>query len=314
MVSFGSLKKLMIEKLVLPEPLLHAPWSWGMQFPMLERCSARMISRFILSTTIVMAALACSCRCSQDGETAGGEEGRAGDERVTVTNTGEKLVHREGTTEPSPPPRLPGEKRRPTGEASHPEPTSPDPVGGNFTLEQAAEGLEGSGALKAVISADLGRIECALYSNKAPRTVANFIGLARGKRPWWDPFSGEWVNRPYYNGLAFNEVIPSSHIRGGSLSRSGPGGPGFTIDDEISEELTHDRAGVLSMASDGPNTNGAEFIILDGPAPHLNGRNTIFGQCEPTDPVFRIARVPQGSDHRPLTDVIIRSVVIERGD
>lgn len=285
-----------------------------MQFPMSGRGLFKVFSRLLLLVAIVVGGSLSSCRCSQDGEPGEDNNEPPGTKGVTVTSSGEKLVQREGSTEPSPPPRLPGEQRRPSGKAPHPEPTSPDPMGGEFTLDQATEGLEGSGPLKAVINTDLGQIDCVLFSDKAPRTVANFVGLARGKRPWWNPFDGEWVTQPYYRGLAFNEVIPSSHIRGGSLIRTEALGPGYSIPDEISEDLVHDEAGVLSMASDGPNTNGAEFIILDGPAPHLNGRNTIFGRCEPTDPVFRIARVPQGANHRPLTDVIIRSIVIERGN
>ena len=210
---------------------------------------------------------------------------------------------------------LPGERRRPRGAPLHPEPTSDDPLETPLTLEQATEGLEGEGELVAVIDANLGRLRCQLSSDKAPRTVANFVGLARGKRPWWDPFVGEWVERPFYDGTNFYRVIPGAKIEGGAAVYAGEIGPGYTLEPEIVESLTHDRAGVLSMALEGDQVSGSKFMILDGPAPHFNGRHPVFGHCEPTDAVYRIARVPQQSgSNRPLTDVVIRSIRIERGD
>jgi peptidyl-prolyl cis-trans isomerase A (cyclophilin A) len=269
----------------------------------------------LLVIAVIVATLSASCRCGHQDERAGDADraGAATKTKSRINGTGEQLVAGNEEPEPMPPPLLPGEKRRPRGTAPHPEPTAPDPVTGEFTLEQATEGLTGTGPLKATIIVDLGRIECTLEAEKAPRTVANFVGLARGKRPWWDPYSGTWVHRPFYNGLVVHEVIPDSDIAFGSPTGDGTGGPGFTIDDEIVPELNHNSAGVMTMVSDGPNTGGSRVMLLDGPAPHLNGRNSVFGRCQPQDAIFRIARVPQGHNHRPLTDVIIRAVLIERG-
>jgi peptidyl-prolyl cis-trans isomerase A (cyclophilin A) len=274
-----------------------------------------MLNSRVLAIALFAAGASVSCRCGQDGEATGDRDrsGAATKTGETLSGTGERLVGGDDDPVPTPPPLLPGEKRRPRGTAPHPEPSTPDPVTGEFTLEQATEGLEGSGSLKAILIADLGRIECTLESGKAPRTVANFVGLARGKRPWWDQYTGAWVTRPYYNGLIVHEVVPGSHIAFGSPTGDGTGGPGYTIADEIVQELGHDAAGVLTMATTGPNSGGSQVLILDGPAPHMNGRNTVFGRCAPADAVFRIARVPQGAGHRPLTDVIIRAVLIERG-
>jgi peptidyl-prolyl cis-trans isomerase A (cyclophilin A) len=268
----------------------------------------------LLAIVLIVATSSISCRCGRedDRDRDGDLSAAATKTKARISGTGEQLVAGGEEHQPSPPPLLPGEKRRPRGNAPHPEPTAPDPVTGEFTLEQATEGLVGTGPLKATIIVDLGRIECTLESEKAPRTVANFVGLARGKRPWWDPYTGAWVNRPFYNGLTVYEVIPGSHIAFGSPAGDGTGGPGFTIADEIEPTLNHNSASVLTMVSDGPNTGGSRVMLLDGPAPHLNGRSSVFGHCQPEDAVFRIARVPQGQNHRPLTDVIIRAVLIER--
>lgn len=250
-----------------------------------------------------------ACRCSFD---PGEDEDENENQQPIVSGTGEKLVQRKGTVRPNPPPRLPGEKRRRTGEAPYSEPSEPDPLDGQFSLRQATEGLEGSGSLVAEIATDFGLIRCDLYASKAPNTVANFVGLARGKRPWWNPYGGQWTDRPFYNGLTFHKVIPGSFVQGGSPTGSAEDGPGFEIDDEIDESLSHDRAGILTMYNQGSNTGGSQFMILDGPAPHLNGRQTVFGHCEPDMLIGRLARVPQTDGNRPLTNLLIRSIRIVR--
>jgi peptidyl-prolyl cis-trans isomerase A (cyclophilin A) len=187
-------------------------------------------------------------------------------------------------------------------------------MGGTFTLEQATEGLTGDGPLVAEIDTSLGRLTCQLHEDQVQQTVANFVGLARGTRPWWDPFEGEWVRRPFYHGLKFHRVIPGFMIQGGCPLGRGNGGPGYRFADEFVEELGHDAAGVLSMANAGPGTNGSQFFVLDGAAPHLNGRHSVFGRCQPAEVVFRIARVPQVAGNRPVTDVLIRAIRIRRGE
>ena len=196
------------------------------------------------------------------------------------------------------------------------EPNQPDPEGGDFTLEEAVVGLPIDGSLVVEIGTELGTLLCDLHADRAPNTVANFVGLARGLRPWWDARAGEWRREPYYRGLTFHRVIPDFMIQGGDYLGDGTGTVGYTIDDEPHDTLAHDRAGQLCMANhEGENSAGAQFFITDGPAPQLDGQGyTIFGQCRPTETVRQIARVPQSpeSGNRPLTPVHITRLLIRR--
>lgn len=194
------------------------------------------------------------------------------------------------------------------------EPTTPDPLAGQYTLEQAVQGLGTDGGLVAEIGTDFGTLFCDLYADRAPRTVANFIGLVRGQRPFWDARAGSWVQRPYYRGTPFHRVIPGYLIQGGDYLGDGSGTVGYTIPDELHESLRHDRAGQLCMANDQPNKGGAQFFITDGAAARLDGSYTIFGQCRPTDLVSQIARVPQvgAPTNRPLTPIVITRMNVRR--
>jgi peptidyl-prolyl cis-trans isomerase A (cyclophilin A) len=193
-------------------------------------------------------------------------------------------------------------------------PTTPDPRGGKFALKDALKDVRGKGALVGVIRTNMGTLNCDLFEDKAPNTVANFVGLARGLREFWSAKDAAWVARPYYDGTTFHRVIPGFMIQGGDFAGDGSGEIWYTIPDEVHPSLTHDRAGQLCMANRGPNTNAAQFFITEGAAPHLDGSYTIFGQCAPTDLVNRIARVPQSGppNNRPLTPVVIEKVTIER--
>lgn len=201
-----------------------------------------------------------------------------------------------------------------------PKPTTPDPLGGRFTIEQALEGLPGKGNPIAIIKTTMGALRCELYADKVPNTVANFVGLARGIRPWWNPRTCQWVKKPFYDGLIFHRVIPQFMIQGGCPLKNGRGKPGYTFPDEFHPELKHDKVGILSMANAGPNTNGSQFFILDkwsdktAPPRHLDGKHTVFGLCAPPEIIFKIARVPQTGRpyNRPLEDVVIKSVTITR--
>jgi peptidyl-prolyl cis-trans isomerase A (cyclophilin A) len=202
------------------------------------------------------------------------------------------------------------------------EPTSPDPLHGTFTLEQALEGLPGKGNPVATITTSMGKLTCELYADKAPSTVANFVGLARGLRDWWNPRTCQWVKKPFYDGLIFHRIIPQFMIQGGCPLKNGSGSPGYRFADEFSPDLKHDKVGTLSMANAGPDTNGSQFFIIDkwdeaeGPPTRLDGKHTVFGLCTPPDVVFKIARVPQTGKpyNRPLEDVVIESVSITRKD
>jgi peptidyl-prolyl cis-trans isomerase A (cyclophilin A) len=193
-----------------------------------------------------------------------------------------------------------------------PVPISPDdPLKGNFTLADATKNVKGEGTLTAKIETSMGSVQCRLFDDKAPVTVANFIGLATGERTWKDP-SGKWVNKPAYDGTTFHRVIKGFMIQGGDQLGSGAGEPGYVIKDEIWEGAKHDRIGLLCMANRGPNTNGAQFFITEEPKASLDGNYTIFGECSPPKVIHDIAAVPTGEADKPKTPVVIKSVKISR--
>jgi len=167
----------------------------------------------------------------------------------------------------------------------------------------------------AVIDTTMGTLRCKLFPKEAPRTVANFIGLADGTKDWKDSATGQTKHGvPLYSGTIFHRVIPGFMIQGGDPLGSGFGDPGYKFADEIVPSLTFDRPGRLAMANSGPNTNGSQFFITDVPTPHLNGRHTIFGQCDEAsiELVKKIARVPKGAGDKPTTPVRINKIVIEK--
>ena len=191
-------------------------------------------------------------------------------------------------------------------------PNAPDPHAGKFSLAEATKGLPKQGTLAAQIKTNMGSFYCDLYEDKAPNTVANFLGLARGLRKFWDANKLEWTAHHYYDGTTFHRVIPTFMIQGGDYTGTGRGNIGYVIHDEVAPDLHHDRPGQLCMANRGKNTNEAQFFITEGAAPHLEGSYSIFGQCQPATLVQRIARVPQGPGNRPLTPVTIDKVEIKR--
>lgn len=190
-----------------------------------------------------------------------------------------------------------------------------DPHQGNFTLAEATKGVAGpaSGTLQASIDTNKGKFTCELFDKQAPITVANFVGLATGKRAWLDPKSNKWIKKPLFDGLIFHRVIPGFMIQGGDPLGVGTGNPGYRFQDEIAPDLKFDKPGRLAMANAGPATNGSQFFITEGTPEHLNGRHTIFGQCEPLSLVTTIANVKTGPRDKPLEDVVIKKVTITRG-
>ena len=194
-----------------------------------------------------------------------------------------------------------------------------DPIPSHtISLEDATKGLKGSGPLTAKIEVEqagkkLGTFTCELFDKQAPKTVANFVGLARGVRPWKDPKTGEWVKKPMYDGTVFHRVIPEFMIQGGDPKGNGTGDPGYEFGDEFSEGLAMDKGGILAMANRGPNTNGSQFFITEKATPWLTGKHTIFGQCQPLDLEMKIARVPTGARNMPTEPVVIKKVTITRG-
>jgi len=188
-----------------------------------------------------------------------------------------------------------------------------DPAKGNFTLEDATKGLGGTGPLTAKIETTLGVFTCELYDKQAPMTVANFVGLARGLRPWKDPKTDQWVKKPFYDGLIFHRVIPGFMVQGGDPLGIGTGNPGYKFGDEFAPDLKFDKPALLAMANAGPGTNGSQFFITEGTPAHLTGRHTIFGKCDPLSLVTKITGVERGARDKPKTDIVMKKVTIARG-
>jgi peptidyl-prolyl cis-trans isomerase A (cyclophilin A) len=158
-----------------------------------------------------------------------------------------------------------------------------------------------------------GKFIARLFEKEAPNTVANFVGLAEGTKEFTDPKSGARAKRPFYDGIIFHRIIDGFMIQGGDPLGQGYGGPGYQFADEFHPSLKHNRAGLLSMANAGPNTNGSQFFITLAPTPHLDNRHAIFGAVvEGLDVVEKIGRVKTDRSDRPLTPVVIKSVTIER--
>jgi peptidyl-prolyl cis-trans isomerase A (cyclophilin A) len=152
-----------------------------------------------------------------------------------------------------------------------------------------------------------------LFEKEAPKTVANFVGLAEGTKEWKDPTTGDKKNEPYYDGVVFHRVINGFMIQGGDRLGTGTGGPGYNFGDEFHPSLRHARAGMLSMANSGPNTNGSQFFITLGPTPHLDNRHTVFGEVvEGLDVVRKIGSVATGRQDRPVKPVVMNHVRIKR--
>ena len=152
-----------------------------------------------------------------------------------------------------------------------------------------------------------------LHDQEAPKTVENFTGLAEGTKEWTDPRTNQKVQRPYYDGIIFHRVIDGFMIQGGDPLGQGIGGPGYNFADEFHPKLRHTKAGILSMANRGPNTNGGQFFITLAPTPHLDDRHSIFGEVvEGMDVIKKIGSTQTDARDRPVKDVVINTVTIER--
>lgn len=220
-----------------------------------------------------------------------------------------------------------------------------DPVDGFFTLEQAFDGApeladKSKGKLFATIKTDMGDIRCELFEDKTPLTVANFVGLARGKRPWFDKKTNEWAAKPYYDDTLIHRVIDGFMIQMGDHTGSGRGGPGYMIPDEFDPALKHSGPGTLSMANRNRpdprtqklsvdpqtgqtigNTGSSQFFVTiakGSRAGYLDGRHTVFGKCVPQT-AQAIGKVPTrptppALKDRPVQDVKLQSISFERAD
>jgi peptidyl-prolyl cis-trans isomerase A (cyclophilin A) len=165
----------------------------------------------------------------------------------------------------------------------------------------------------AIIHTNVGDITIKLFAEKAPKTVANFVELATGKKEWTDPKTGKPVKgKPLYNGTIFHRVIPDFMIQGGDPQGNGTGGPGYQFEDEFSPIDSFDKPGILAMANAGPNTNGSQFFITLKPTPWLNGKHTIFGEViKGMDVVEKIGSAPRDASDRPNKTITIKSISIK---
>ncbi|WEO96407.1 peptidylprolyl isomerase [Streptomyces sp. FXJ1.172] len=169
--------------------------------------------------------------------------------------------------------------------------------------------------LYATLKTNHGDIVVELFPNHAPETVRNFVELAQGEREWTHPGTGEKAKKPLYDGTVFHRVISGFMIQGGDPLGTGIGGPGYKFGDEFHPEKSFDRPFLLAMANAGPGTNGSQFFITVAPTTWLNRKHTIFGEV--TDKasqavVQAIAGVKTGRNDRPVDDVVIESVVVEK--
>jgi cyclophilin family peptidyl-prolyl cis-trans isomerase len=170
----------------------------------------------------------------------------------------------------------------------------------NFSQKKETNKMSDSKTI-AVIKTNMGTIEIELFAKQTPKTVENFVGLA---------------NKGYYKGVIFHRVIDKFMIQGGDPTGTGRGGESFwgkKFNDEIVEELVFDKEGLLAMANAGPNTNGSQFFITLAPTTWLNGNHTIFGKViKGMDVVKAIGKVEKNSQDKPLKDVVMESVTIEK--
>jgi peptidyl-prolyl cis-trans isomerase A (cyclophilin A) len=176
-------------------------------------------------------------------------------------------------------------------------------VAGWFTVSQYA-----------TLHTNRGDIRIELFPNHAPKTVNNFVGLAKGTAKYTEKNASGGTEGPFYDGAIFHRVIPGFMIQGGDPTGTGRGGPGYTFADEFHPELAFNKPYLLAMANAGPGTNGSQFFITAGPQPHLNYKHTIFGEVADQasrDVVDAIDKTTTDRFDRPADDVVINSISIE---
>lgn len=173
------------------------------------------------------------------------------------------------------------------------------------------------GSTYATLHTNRGDIRIQLMPFHAPKTVANFTGLAAGTKDYTTKNASGTKSGPFYDGAIFHRVIDGFMIQGGDPTGTGSGGPGYQFDDEFHGELAFDRPYLLAMANAGPGTNGSQFFVTVGKVPHLNRKHTIFGEVADQasrDVVDAIGATATGPGDRPAEDVVINSITVEDGD
>ena len=190
------------------------------------------------------------------------------------------------------------------------------------TMRFPAIDVPGDGPLHARLVTHFGGLVVRLEESRAPNMVANFVGLATGRIDWKDPKTGKSMKgTPFYDGLLFHRVVRNFVIQCGDpktrypdlADEWGTGGPGYKFRDEFHEALRHNRAGVVSMANSGPDSNGSQFFITEVPTPHLDKRHTVFGMVTAGHDVLKcLTNVRAGDKDRPLEDMVLKRVEIFR--
>jgi peptidyl-prolyl cis-trans isomerase A (cyclophilin A) len=245
----------------------------------------------ILTTGLLLLALTA---CSKDKE-----------KEPTQAKPPEASAAKPAEPPPATPPPAAAEARPPEPAA----PATPPPAEAALTGWQKAA-MEGKD-LYATFETSKGTLVVQLFSKDAPKTVANFVGLATGEKEWKDPATLQMTKRPLYNGTIFHRVIPGFMIQGGDPLGQGVGGPGYTFEDEFQSGRTFDKKGILAMANRGPATNGSQFFITVAPTPWLNNHHTIFGEVVKNyDVVEKITSVQRDPRDRPLEPITLKKVTI----
>ena len=169
-------------------------------------------------------------------------------------------------------------------------------------------------ALTATLTTTQGTVTVRLFPDHAPKTVRNFVELAEGGKEWTNPVTRAKSKDKLYDGTVFHRVIAGFMIQAGDPLGNGTGGPGYKFGDEIHPDLRFDKPYLLAMANSGPGTNGSKFFITTVPTPWLTGKHTIFGEVVGgADVVEKISRAQTVPGDRPVTDVVLQSVTIQRG-
>jgi len=176
-----------------------------------------------------------------------------------------------------------------------------------------AESAKRAPGTYAIFETSEGNIVIRLFEKEAPKTVANFVGLAEGSKEFVDVKIAAKAKRPFYDGLTFHRVIPDFMIQGGCPLGTGTGHPGFKFEDEFHPSLRHDKPGKLSMANSGPNSNGSQFFITVAATPWLDNKHSVFGEVvEGMDIAAKISKVSKDGSDRPKKPIIVEHVKIER--
>jgi peptidyl-prolyl cis-trans isomerase A (cyclophilin A) len=270
-----------------------------------------------LRSVLVIAALACGCQKSSPSGNAPASD-NAATPPPSSGSAANQASDQPAAMQAVPRNQLPAEPVAKEPPPPPPPPSSADDVRPPVAADLAEymKDLPGTGPLTATIETSEGTIHCTLYGDKVPMTVANFVGLATGKKAWQDPQTGATVkNKPFFDGLTFHRVIPDFMSQTGDPEGTGMGGPGYVFDNEPKPDLKYDKPGVMGMANAGPGTNGSQFFITEVPKPSLDGGYTVFGQCDAAGVavVKKINRVKRDPNDKPLTPVLMKKVTIGRG-